>query len=238
MDRRAFHVSPDVVPRPLHDEGRLVPLPHMAIRWPKNLRVLARKGLEADGVIVDFRLTEGEGVPVSQPVVRVATPEGGERLLSNGLSTTTNEQRGRGDLLHVLLDPVKDVAVVLAEPVSFEDHARRRRESLQSWNPAKMAGLAGGPSIDWGRRTEGVVVSLVPEGAGTRTVVRYGDREQTIGPVVAAPDPRRVGDVVDLGLDASGAIIRAPEAAAGDGAALRAEMAREPSLLRKLWDAV
>jgi hypothetical protein len=185
-------------------------------------------------VIVAFRWTEGDGAQVSQPVVRVVAPDGSDRIVSNGLSTASNEQRGRGDLLRVLVSPSQDLAVVLAEPVSFDDHARRMREGLGSWNPAKLARMAGGPQIEWGNRVEGVVVRL----EGARTVVRFGEREEAVGPIVAASDPRRAGDTVDLGLDRSGALIRVPEGPAGDGAQLRAEMAKERSLLRKLWDAI
>jgi hypothetical protein len=94
--------------------------------------------------------------------------------------------------------------------------------------------MGGGPQIEWGDRVEGVVTRL----EGARAVVRFGDREEAVGPIVAGPDPRRPGDTVDLGLDRSGALIRVPEGPASDGAQLRAEMAKERSLLRKLWDAV
>jgi hypothetical protein len=46
------------------------------------------------------------------------------------------------------------------------------------------------------------------------------------------------GDVVDLGLDRTGAVIRAPEGPAGDGAQLRAAMAKQRSILRRIWDAL
>ncbi len=206
----------------------------MAVQWPKEQRRLAREGWEGVGVILNFRFVDSDGNQVMQPVVRVIAPDGAERIVQNGLSASTNDLRGRGDLLHLLVDPGRDRAVVLAEPVSFVENARLVRDG--SLNPLKLAKSVRGPQVDWGRRVPGAVVELVEQpGGGTRTLVRFEDRAELVGPTVTAPDPRRVGDPVDLGLAPDGSVLRAPEPHGEGGAELRAEMAVEPGLLKKVW---
>jgi len=207
----------------------------MGIQWPKDVRRLAREGWEGVGVILNFQPTDSDGAPVLQPVVRVLGPDGGERIVSNGLSASTDDLRGRGDLLHLLVDPERDRAHVLAEPVSFVEHFRAARDP--GLNPLKLARTLRGPQVDWGRRVQGVVVEMVPGSAGgTRTLVRFEGRAELVGPEVAGADPRRVGDPVDLGLGPDGGVLRAPEPHGEGGAALRAEMAVEPGFLKKVWN--
>jgi hypothetical protein len=209
----------------------------MGIEWPKQLRRLAREGFEANAVIVGFR--GGEGAGSSQPVARVVAPDGSDRLVANGLSSTTEERRGRGDVLRVLVAQSADLAVVLAEPGPFADEARRLREAAGSWNPTKLAGIAGRVEVHWGWRVEAVVLDVVPHPAGgSQVLVQVEGREVEVGPALAGPDPRRAGDVIDLGLGDDGSIERAPFGPGPGATELRAQMAAEPSLLKKLWRAV
>lgn len=208
----------------------------MAIDWPKRIRKLARDGHEADAVIVSFRSVDGDGMPVSQPVVRIAFPDGSERIYSNGLSAGSHEQRGRGDLMRVIVSLSDDLAFALAEPGPFQDAAVRLRTVTGSWSPVAIAKALRSTSVEWGRRVEATVVGFEQQPGGTRTWLRFEGRDELVGPLIAAPDPRRFGDLVDIGLDPAGAVMR-PTFGPGPGSAeFRREVATEPGLLRKIWN--
>ena len=206
--------------------------------YPKAQRRLAREGLEVDAVIVGWREDSIDGSVQLRPVTRWIAPDGVERQAYNGLSVYGNDPRGRGDVMRLIVAPDgKDLATILVEPDSAAAHAQWLQETLTTKNPLKIARTLRSPAFDWGRRVEGTVTALAPQPDGrTRVRVAFDGREEVVGPAVAAPDPRRVGDVVDLGLGPDGRIVRPPTGPTGNGAELRAAMAREPSLARKVWD--
>ena len=206
--------------------------------YPKQTRRLAREGLEVDAVIVGWREDSFDGSRQRRPVARWIAHDGAEREAYNGLSVYSDDPRGRGDLLHLLVaGDGRDLAAILVEPDSAVGHAQWLQKVLSTKSPLKLGGSLRSPAFDWGRQVQGTVTALERQPDGrTRVRVAFDGREEVTGPAIGAPDPRRVGDVVDLGLGPDGRIMRAPTGPTGDGAQLRAEMAREPSLARKIWD--
>ena len=185
--------------------------------WPKEMRRVAQNGTVADAVIVGFRgggeghvYGIGAGNQERQPIVHWLDDGGTLRKANNGLSSRTHDPKRRGDIVRIVVDTERDLALVLAEPAA--------------------------PKPPQGTAVEAIVVELVAVEGGTVPRARFGEREELFGPALAR-DPRRPGDVIDITLDAtSGAIIRAPAAPVDDGAERLAEIAREPSRLRRIID--
>ena len=217
--------------------------------WPKHMRELAREGWEADGVILRFvEDTTDEGGRATFAVVRWLDPEGGAHETKAGASFGSGDPRGRGDVMRAMFDLEERPwwklggAVVLSEPESAAEAVESLRAMTEGFSLRGMArGVRDsfGPGPDWGRKVEATVTALEPGSAGgTRVRVRTADGsiDAVVGPELT-PDPRQVGDVVDLGLDpATGALVRAPTGPAPGAAERRAQLAREPGLLRKVWD--
>lgn len=213
--------------------------------WPKRLRELAREGIEVDGVIVGWREdVTSEGNAVTYPVTRWTTGDGDDRT-SVVSSSFSNDPRVRGDVIRLCVRPEDpDEVLVLAQPSPAEPAYEAFLAATMGGGLSSIRGMAstlrGGGGVE-GKMVEAKIVRFERGGGGTRPRVSYQDpgekeREVEIGPVLD-PDPRREGDVVDLGLDPdTGAIIREPAAPADTAEQRRVEIAKEPGLLRKIWD--
>jgi hypothetical protein len=213
------------------------------------MREVARNGWEADGVILRFvQDTTSDGADALFAVVRWLDPDGRAHETRAGASFGNTDPRGRGDVMRAMFDLEERPwwklggAVVLSEPESAVEAVERLRAMTDGVSLRAMArGVrdAFGPAPDWGTKVEATVVALKPGAAGgTRVRVRSSDGsiDAVVGPELA-PDPRQVGDPVDLGLDpVSGAVMREPTGPMAGAAEQKASIAREPGLLRKVWD--
>ena len=61
---------------------------------------------------------------------------GTENEAYNGLSVYSDDPRGRGDVMHLIVAPVgRDLAAILVEPDSAASHAQQLQEMLSTKNP-------------------------------------------------------------------------------------------------------
>jgi hypothetical protein len=197
------------------------------LEWPKELREHARGAVEVEAVIVGFEASDG----ATAPVVHWVGPGGVVFRSRNGMSALRPDPRCRGDVVRVLVRPDRpDLALQLAGPMSVP-------QELSGQGLRGLRALAGLRAWDdgWGRRVEGVVVGLVPDGWGrTRPVVRYDvgggvGHDVVVGPPLAA-DPRAPGDRVDLGVDPVDArrVLREPAGPWPADEVKRVELLAEP----------
>ena len=203
----------------------------MAFYYPKHIRRLARDGVEADAVILDFtEVRTHEGREGRVPVVRWIDADGTERRADEQLNALPGDPRLRGDGVRLLVGQTgRGDVMVLGEP--GPEAAAIAKKTMRG--EVGLREMFAKPGVTG--TVEAEVVELVPEQGGTRVRVRGAGVDAVVGPVIAAPDPRRVGDRVDLILDAGGNIVREPFGPHMEPGA-REAMAREPGLLRKMWD--